>query len=65
MVLDPLLLNVMYNRVYVECKEATIFGFADDLAVVVSTKHLEDVEVYAMETVRAVKSWLERSGLRW
>lgn len=37
-----------------------IFGFADDLAVAVSTKHLEDVEVYAMETVRAVKSWLER-----
>lgn len=40
-----------------------IVGLADDMAVAVIAKNLVDVEVYAMESVRAVKSWLKRSGL--
>lgn len=37
--------------------------FADDLAVVVTAKYPEDVDIYAMKTLRAVKTWLERFGL--
>lgn len=38
---------------------ATILGFADDLTVVVTANHSEDVEVYTTEAVRVVKSCLE------
>ena len=64
-VLGPLLWNIMYNGVLAlpVPEGTTIVGFADDLAVVVAAKHPEDVEVYATETVRAVKSWLEKAGL--
>ena len=60
-VLGPLLWNVMYNGVLVlpVPKEATIIGFADDLAVVVVAKQPEDVEMYANETISAIKAWLE------
>lgn len=32
-------------------EESTIVGFADDQTVIVTAKHLKDVEVYATETV--------------
>lgn len=38
-------------------------GFANDLAVTVTARYPEDVEVHVMETVRTIKSWLERAGL--
>lgn len=41
-------------------EEAMIADFADDLAVVVTATHPEDVEV---RTVRTVNSWLERAGI--
>lgn len=44
-------------------EEATIVSFAGDLAVVVTAKHPEDAKVYATETVKAIKSWLETTGL--
>ena len=46
-VLGPLLWNVMYNEV-LELKlpeEASIVGFADDIAVVVTPKIIEEVEL--------------------
>lgn len=44
-------------------EESTIVGFADDQTVTVTAKHLKDVEVYATETAKAIKSWLEGIGL--
>lgn len=44
-------------------EEATINDFADDLAVLVRAKNIEDVQFYATETERSVKSLLERAGL--
>lgn len=55
----------MYNEVLVLpiAKEATIVGFTENLAVVVATMHPEDVDVYAAEAVRAVKTWRENAEL--
>lgn len=55
----------MHNGVPVPpfSEEAMIDGFADDLAVFVTMKRLEHVEVYATKTVIAVKSWLKRAWL--
>lgn len=55
----------MYKAVLVFSvpEEAAIDRFPDDLAVVVTTKYPEDVTIYAMEMVKAVKSWLEGSWL--
>lgn len=36
--------------------EEPIIGFEDDLAVLIIVEHPEDVEVYAMEIVKAVNS---------
>ena len=38
-------------------------GYADDIALVVVAKHLEDAELYSCEAISAVKGWLESSGL--
>lgn len=54
----PLLRNVMYIDVLMlpVPEETTTVGFPDDLAVVVATKHTEDVEVCTTKMVRAVKA---------
>lgn len=44
-------------------EEATSIVSADDQAAIVTSRYSEEVEVYATEIVRAVKSWLERIGL--
>lgn len=38
-------------------------GFADDLAVLVVAKHLEDVELFADESVEIVRKWMKSVGL--
>lgn len=40
-------------------KEATITGFANDIAMVVVVKQAEDVEMYANETISAIKTWFQ------
>lgn len=57
-VMDPLLWNVMYNGVLVfpVSEGATIVGFADDLIIVVTAVHPDDMGMHASETVRRVKS---------
>lgn len=50
----------MRGLVFPVPEEVTTIGFANDLAVVVTAKHREDEEVYVTETVRAVKSKLEK-----
>lgn len=64
-VLGPLLWNVLYNDVLNTTipSEATIIGFADDIAVVVVAKHLDEVEMYARESIKQIKEWLDRAGL--
>ncbi|CAD7080109.1 unnamed protein product [Hermetia illucens] len=63
-VLGPLLWNIMYNDVLNPLpEEATVVGYADDIALVVVAKHLEDAELYSSEAISAVKCWLESSGL--
>lgn len=63
--LGSLLGYVKYNGILVLPiqEEATVIGFADDLAVVVTAKYLENVEVYVTKTLRVVKLWLEKAGL--
>lgn len=48
----------MYNGVLAlsVAEEATLFGFSDDQAVVITSKHPGCEEVYAAETVRAERS---------
>lgn len=51
----------MYNGVLVlsVLEVVTIASFADDLTVVITAKYPKNIELYAMETVRLLKSWLE------
>ena len=64
-VLGPLLWNVMYNKV-LELNipdEASIIGFADDIAIVIRARFLDEVEMYANDTIRIIKDWLQKTGL--
>lgn len=64
-VLGPLLWNIMYNGVL----ELTIpdgveiVGFADDIAILVKSKHLDEIEMLANEAIASVSSWLQSRGL--
>ncbi len=64
-VLGPILWNVMYNNVLnLQIPDGVeIIGFADDIAIVVSAKHLDEIEMVANETISIVKNWLESVGL--
>lgn len=57
-VLDPLLFKVIYNRVPVlpVLMEVTIIGL---WMIWLIAKQPEDVEVYANDTISAIKAWLE------
>lgn len=57
--------NVMYNEMFIfpVPDEATIVGFADELAMLVEIRHPEDVEVYSSKSVGTVKIWLEKAEL--
>ena len=41
-----------------------IIGFADDIAVVVTEKHLEDVTLIANEAIAIIRRWLSSVGLQ-
>lgn len=55
----------MYNEMLVPLvpEESTIVGFADDLAVFVTEKHPEEVQVYTTENMGAMSPQLARAGL--
>lgn len=38
-------------------------GYADDMALVVVIKHIDDDELYSCEAMNTIKGWLESFGL--
>lgn len=64
-VLGPVLWNIMYNDVLnLRLPDgATVVGFADDIAVVVTAKHIDEVECIANEAVLEIRKWLYSVGL--
>ena len=64
-VLGPILWNIMYDGVLrLELPNgARTVGFADDLAIVVTAKHLDEVEMVASESVATVRRWINSAGL--
>lgn len=65
-VLGPLLWNIMYDGIlHLKLPKATeIIGFADDIAVVVTAKHLTEICDKTNRTIEVVQSWLQRNGLK-
>lgn len=65
-VLGPLLWNIMYNGVLKLTlpDSVQIVGFADDIAILVKSKHLYEVEFLANEAIATVSSWLNSKGLQ-
>ena len=64
-VLGPLLWNIMYDDVLrLELpSEAEIVGFADDIAIVVVAKLLEEIKDVCTDSIDIVKCWLKGVGL--
>lgn len=65
-VLGPILWNVMYDgvlRLPLPTGTTTV-GFADDVAVVVVAKHLEEITERANQAIRAIRGWLAENGLQ-
>lgn len=65
-VLGPLLWNVMYDgilRIQVP-DDVKIIGYADDIALLITAKHLEEVVAEANRTVATVGRWLANVGLK-
>lgn len=65
-VLGPLLWNIMYDEVLrlpMPAGTKTI-GFADDVAVVVVAKYLEEVTQRVNEAVNKIRLWLSNNGLQ-
>ena len=64
-VLGPLLWNIMYDEVLrlPMPKDSTTVGFADDVAVVVVGKFLEEVTCKANRAVFCIRQWLASVGL--
>lgn len=50
--------NVWSGAVHQTLRQATLIGFADDIAIVVIGKHLEDVAWACETSVRPIKDWL-------
>lgn len=65
-VIGPILWNVMYNDILnVRVPNgATVIGFADDIAIVVVAKSIEEIEVVANEAISALGVWLHSAGLQ-
>lgn len=40
-----------------------MFPVPEDSPIIVGSKYSEHIEAYAIEAVRAIKSWLEKAGL--
>jgi len=64
-VLGPILWNIMYDRVLKLNlpDEAKIVGFADDIVITVTAKHLYEIKLIANESIAIVKKWIESVGL--
>lgn len=65
-VLGPILWNAMYDGV-LRLRLPTgaqIFGFADDIALVVRGKHLDNLERTSNAAVSRVRSWIASIGLK-
>ena len=64
-VLGPLLWNIMYDKVLMLDipEEATIIGFADDIAVIVTGRYLDEIELIANEVAHTISEWMKNAGL--
>lgn len=65
-VLGPLLWNIMYDGVlnlHLPPK-TTIVGFADDIAVVVVGKTIQEIQEKTNESVKQIREWLGRASLQ-
>lgn len=64
-VLGPLLWNIMYNDVLTLDipEEATVIGFADDIAVTVTARYIEEIELIANEVIHTIGGWMKNAGL--
>lgn len=64
-VLGPLLWNIMYDGIFRIDKPqgVDIIGYADDVAIVVVGKYLEDVASNCSRTIQNAKTWLQAAGL--
>lgn len=65
-VLGPLLWNVMYDGILrLQLPQDTkLVAFADDVAVVLVGKHIEDIQHMFAETVGIVEKWMSTVGLQ-
>lgn len=65
-VLGPTLWNVMYDGVLrLAIPSGTrIVGFADDVAVVVTARSIDEIQLLANEVASAVSVWMEKAGLQ-
>jgi hypothetical protein len=45
-------------------EQAKVVGFADDIAVVVTAKYIEEVEVICNNTVKLIEWWFPSVGLQ-
>lgn len=65
-VLGPLLWNIMYNGILrLSLPRGTrMVGFADDVALLVIAKLLEEIIQMANEAIRMVRQWLAANGLQ-
>lgn len=65
-VLGPLLWNIMYDEVLkLPMPDGTkTIGFADDIAIVVVAKYVEEVTLIANEAIMTIRRWLLSAGLQ-
>lgn len=64
-VLGPILWNIMYDALLeLEQPEgAELVGFADDVAIVVTARSAEILEIVANDSLQRTRRWLESAGL--
>lgn len=65
-VLGPLLWNVMYDGLLklVLPSETKLVAFADDVAIVIVSKHLEEINFTFDETFSKIRQWMHSAGLK-
>lgn len=63
--MGPLLWNIMYNGIFRLNipEEAEVVGFADDVALLVTARDLDEVQIYAYESIRSIGYWLNKMNL--
>jgi len=65
-VLGPMLWNIMYDDIFAlqVPEEATVVGFADDIAIVAVSKYKEELENICRDAVDIIQQWLDSVGLQ-